>query len=56
MFDIYSVLYSLPIFVLYGFAIYFLITAIGFMREKNNQTKEMILKLDELIKLTKERT
>ena len=55
MFDVYSVFFGLLILGLYGSAIYFIITAIGFMREKNNQTKEMILKLDELIKLTKER-
>ncbi|MEW5953178.1 MAG: hypothetical protein AB1815_05410 [Bacillota bacterium] len=55
MFDAYTVLFSLLIIGVYGFAIYFVITAITFMREKNNHTKKMILKLDELIKLNKER-
>lgn len=55
MLDAYNVLFGLLIYVLYGLAIYVLITAITFMREKNNHTKKMILKLDELIKLSRER-
>jgi preprotein translocase subunit Sss1 len=39
MFDAYTVLFSLLIIGVYGFAIYFVITAITFMREKNNHTQ-----------------
>ncbi len=50
-----SVLYTIITFLLYGFGIYILISILRFMKQKNRHDREIMKKIDELIKLSKEK-
>ena len=50
---IVNVLMTLLWFGVYGLAIYFLITTVRFMKEKNKLNQELLQKMDEFIQLNK---
>lgn len=53
MHELYSVFTLLILLSVYGIVFYFFITAIRFMKQKNNHDKELLQKINELIKLSK---
>lgn len=51
-----NVVYALLWFVLYGLAIYFLITTVRFMKKNNKLDQELLKKMDEFIQLNKKQS
>jgi len=47
----FGLLYVVGSLLLFGLSIYFILTAINFMKEKNQNEREMLTKMDELIRL-----
>ena len=54
--SILNMFMTLLFFGIYGFAIYFLIAMVNFMKKNNQLNRELLQKMDEYIQLNKERS